>query len=92
MNDFSSVFERFHGRVILTRWAAGQKPQVLMCQRKQNDHAARTLGAVLFCHTGEHAVKPVFDIGDGEAADPAGEPGDSFTEVFDDLKPHIGLI
>lgn len=54
-----------------------------------------SLGAhrsMLFGNTGEHTVKPVFNIGDGQASHPHGQPGDSFAKIFYDLQCDLGVL
>ena len=63
-----------------------------MGQWKLDDNSFRADSFMFFGNTGEYPVKAVLDIGDSQASHPMGQPGDTFTEVFDDLQADLGVL
>ncbi len=63
-----------------------------MRQWELDSGSLRADHSMLTGSTGEHTVKPIFNIGDGQASHPHGQPGDSFAQVFYDLQSDLGVL
>ena len=63
-----------------------------MRQWKLDNRSLRADRSMLPGNTGDHAVKPIFNIGDGQASHPHGQPGDSLAKVFFDLQSDPGVL
>lgn len=47
---------------------------------------------MLFGYTGEHAIEPIFNIGNGHSTHTPGQRGNSFAQVFNDLQSDLGVL